>query len=75
MQMQNLGTITTTIALAVFNQNLPALREALSEAWNFYETTEAEAAINRALSPLPGSCKLWFKDAIVAIQSGSEDLD
>lgn len=71
----NIGSITTTIALAIFNQDLQALREALSEAWNFYEIKDAETAINRAYTAIPGDCKLWFQDAIVAIQSGAEDLD
>ena len=71
----NLGSITTILALAIFNQDLQALREALSEAWNFYEVKDAETAINRAYTPLPGDCKLWFQDAIVAIQSGAEDLE
>ena len=70
----NIGSITTTIALAIFNQDLPALREALAETWNFYDVEEAKTAIDRAYTPLPGDCKLWFQDAIVAIQSGAEDL-
>lgn len=71
---QNLGTVTTTIALAIFNQDLPALREALSETWNFFDVEEAKTAINRAYTALPGECKLWFADAIVAIQSGAEEV-
>lgn len=71
----NIGSITTTIALAIFNQDLQALREALAEAWNFYDVLDAELAINRAYTPLPGDCKLWFSDAIVAIQSGAEELE
>lgn len=72
--MQNIGAITTTIALAIFNQDLPALREALAETWNFYEVKDAETAINRAYTALSGDCKLWFEDAIVAIQSGAEEV-
>lgn len=74
MNQQNIGAITTTIALAIFNQDLPALREALAETWNFYEVKDAKEAINRATRPLPGDCKLWFQDAIVAIQSGAEEV-
>lgn len=71
---RNVGTITTTIALAIFNQDLQALREALAEAWEFYEVKEAETAINRAYTASSGDCRLWFQDAVKAIQSGAEEV-